>query len=112
MQPNIFNVQSILVETVVDSVNPYSWKPQPRRESVIKIGEIIYKCCPICHSYYEEVKSKLVLNNTFFSNSCQQVDEYHHLRMHPESYLVKIPVDKYFGTLEEVISHFSRMGFR
>ena len=53
-----------------------------------------------------------MLNNTFFilQHSCQQDDVYQHIHIHPESYLVKIPVDTY--SLEEVISHYSQMGIR
>jgi len=46
-----------LVEIVVDSVlltaDPY-WKPRPGTE--VTIGQKVYKCCVICHSYYKEVK--------------------------------------------------------
>ena len=35
---------------------------------MITNSQKVYKCCVFCLSYYKEVKSTIVLNNTFFSN--------------------------------------------
>ncbi|XP_023338018.1 uncharacterized protein LOC111708778 [Eurytemora carolleeae] len=69
--------------------DPY-FKPKPRDK--VSIG---YKCCRICHTFYEDTMDA--------AN--------HHIRTHPESYHVKVPSDIWYSDIEEVVAHFARMDF-